>query len=321
MEIKDLEKRHIEEAAALAAANYDEERQFVKALPREDRIPVPEALAGNGLGVAAFEGGRMVGFLCCVEPFENVFRATDVRGVFSPMGANGAVRENRGAIYAAMYQAAGAKWVRAGAVSHAVCLYAHDLELQRQFFSYGFGMRCVDAERPAEPIGWGPCPGYTFEEVTGAGRGLIYPLHLAMYGHYRESPFFMNRTPETREEFLAGSKGEDARFFAARHGGSICAYLQISHSGETFIAAGDTYRHITGAYCLPEHRGRGVYQGLLDFAIDVLRSEGCTRLGVDYESINPAGRGFWRKYFAEYTYGVVRRVDERILDLKGTEIL
>ena len=46
----------------------------------------------------------MVGFICSVEPFENVFRSTDVRGVFSPMGANGAVMENHGRIYAALYQ-------------------------------------------------------------------------------------------------------------------------------------------------------------------------------------------------------------------------
>ena len=44
-------------------------------------------------------------------------KTTDVKGIFSPMGANGAVPENRARIYAAMYQAAGEKWVKAGAVS------------------------------------------------------------------------------------------------------------------------------------------------------------------------------------------------------------
>ncbi len=59
------------------------------------------------------------------------------------MGANAAISENRPKIYAAMYQAAGEKWVKAGAVSHAICLYAHDEELQQQFFRYGFGLRCI----------------------------------------------------------------------------------------------------------------------------------------------------------------------------------
>jgi hypothetical protein len=38
---------------------------------------------------------------------------------------------------------------------------------------------------------------------------------------------------------------------------------------------------------------------------------GYTRLGVDFESLNPAGYGFWLKYFDPYTHSVVRRIDEK----------
>ena len=51
----------------------------------------------------------------------------------------------------------------------------------------------------------------------------------------------------------------------------------------------------------------------MNYAITVLKEEGYTRLGVDFESINPTARGFWLKYFSAYTHGVVRRIDERIL--------
>lgn len=312
MDISNFEKRHVEEAAALARANYYDERQFVKDLPQVCAVPDLSGFAENGLGVASFEDGKMVGFLCCCEPFDNAFRATDARGVFSPMGANGAVPENRAKIYAAMYQAAAAKWVRSGAVSHAVCLYAHDEELQRQFFHDGFGLRCLDAVRPMELIDCEPCADYDFAELPKTECHLVYPLHLALNRHYCESPFFMNRRPETREEFLVSSMPEEVRYFAAKQNGKICAYLKIAASGETFAAAGSSYRHIRGAYCLPEHRGKGVYQNLLNFAISTLKGEGCTRLGVNFESFNPTGRGFWLKYFAAYTNSVVRRIDERI---------
>ena len=89
--------------------------------------------------------------------------------------------------------------------------------------------------------------------------------------------------------------------------------MEVSDEGETFVASGDFYRHIMGAYCLPEHRGRGVYQNLLNFAINTLKTEGYTRLGVDFESINPSGSGFWLKSFHAYTDSVVRRIDERII--------
>jgi GNAT superfamily N-acetyltransferase len=74
------------------------------------------------------------------------------------------------------------------------------------------------------------------------------------------------------------------------------------------------YRHIDGAYCLPEHRGKGVFQNLLNFAIRTLKAENYTRLGVDFESINPTAYGFWMKYFTPYTHSVVRRIDEKILE-------
>ena len=122
MIIRDFEPRHTEEAVEIALDVYNYERAFTQELPEVSSIPILKQLSGNGFGVAAFEGGKMVGFLCSVEPFENVFRSTDVRGVFSPMDANGAVMENHGRIYAALYQAAAKKWVKAGALSHAICL-------------------------------------------------------------------------------------------------------------------------------------------------------------------------------------------------------
>ncbi len=313
MIIRDFEPKHTEEAAEIALGAYHGERVFAQELPEISSIPVLRQLSGNGLGVAAFEGGKMVGFLCSVEPFENAFRSTDARGVFSPMGANSAVTENHGKIYAALYQAAATKWVRAGAVSHAICLYEHDEEAKQQLFRYGFGMRCADAIRPMETIDCAACGGYEFAELPREEYASVYPLHLALNEHYCSSPFFMNRKPDTREAFLDFSKRNGVRCFAAKAGGSLCAYMEVSDQGETFAASGSSYRHITGAYCMPEHRGRGVYRDLLNYVVNTLKAEGYTRLGVDFESINPSGSGFWLKYFHAYTSSVVRRIDERIM--------
>ena len=228
------------------------------------------------------------------------------------MGANGAVMENHGKIYAALYQAAAKKWVKAGAMSHAICLYEHDEQAKQQLFRYGFGMRCVDAIRPMETIDCAPCS-YEFLELPKEDHAYVFPLNLALNEHYCTSPFFMNRKPNTLEEFLDSSERNKVRYFAAKIDGELCAYLEVSDEGETFIASGDLYRHITGAYCMLEHRGRGVYQNLLNYVINTLKAEGYTRLGVDFESINPSGSGFWLKFFHAYTNGVVRRIDERIM--------
>lgn len=49
------------------------------------------------------------------------------------------------------------------------------------------------------------------------------------------------------------------------------------------------------------HRGKDVYQNLLNFAISTLKAEGYAQLGVD---------------FTAYTHSVVRRIDERIMQLR-----
>jgi len=177
MQIVDFTVDHIEAATKIAGQNYEDERGFVPDLPPVDTLPDFKPYAENDLGVAAFEGGKMVGFLCSVPPFKNAFSSTNATGVFSPMGANGAIGKNRANVYARLYQA--------------------------------------------------------------------------------------------------------------------------------------------GAYCLPEHRGKGLNKQLLSMLIQKLKAKGYTRLGVDFESLNPTAYGFWPKYFNAYTHSVVRRIDEKVFE--GTE--
>ena len=126
MKIVDFTLAHIPAAHSLALTCYQEERRYVPELPAMQDVPNLPEFAQTGMGVAALEGERLLGFLCGTAPFEHAFGSTDCTGVFSPMGAHGAVPEGRERIYGAMYQRAAEKWVRAGAVSHGICLYAHD---------------------------------------------------------------------------------------------------------------------------------------------------------------------------------------------------
>ncbi len=311
--IEDFTASQIEQAQQIALQNYNVGREHVPTLPQVDTIPDLTPFAENGLGVAAFDGGEMVGFLCSVPPFKNAFRSTDAVGVFSPMSTNGAVGENRDKIFARMYQAAGEKWAKTGATSHGVCLYAHDKEAQEQFFRYGFGLRCVDAIRPMEPMDFSPCDGYEFSELSQEEFASVYPLDLMLNKHYCNSPFFMRRQPDTLESVINAYTKRSSRFFAAKDQGNLCAYLKISKAGETFITEQSDYRHIDGAFCLPDHRGKGVSQNLLSFALSTLKVEGYARLGVDFESINPTAYSFWLKYFDAYTHSVVRRIDEHVI--------
>jgi GNAT superfamily N-acetyltransferase len=313
MQIVDFATAHIEQAIRIAKQNYDEERSYVPALPPVDKLPNLTPFVENGLGVAAFDGGELVGFLCCCNPWDGAFSIPGLRHVYSPMGANGTVAKNRAKIYARLYQAAGAKWVRAGATINGICLYAHDTEGQALLFRYGFGMRTVDAIRGMDEIVTPLCDGYTFSELAPEDIMTVLPLGNLHVDGYIESPFFMYREQESEAQFLKDYQRFQSIYFIAQHKEQPVAYIQAELDGETFIQDTPGYLHCKGLYCLPEHRGKGISQNLLNMLTQKLKTQGYTRQGVDFESFNPSGSGFWMKYFDAYTYGVVRRIDESVL--------
>ena len=314
LEITVFKKEYIEDAMSLAQSNYEAERRFSPALPESVASPSLSPFAENGLGTAAFEKGKLVGFLCAVPPFPNCFGSTDATGIFSPLGANGAIEENHAEIYARMIEKAAQAWKEAGASNHAICFYAHDTEAQKQSFLYGYGLRCMDAiqilEKKAEPT----IPGYKFRELTFAEFATILPLEHMLDKHMAASPTFILRPSATEKELLQKAREQGARYFLAEtETGAPAAYMRAAEQdGETFLCYQPGYIHINGAFCLPAHRGSGAASGLLRFVTNRFYREGFSRLGVDFESINPTGHRFWRKYFQIYTHSVARRIDEHV---------
>jgi len=108
--------------------------------------------------------------------------------------------------------------------------------------------------------------------------------------------------------------GRKSRIFGAYYGSDIIAFIEVMNSGENFACEDSSMMNICGAYCLHEHRSKDVYRNLLNFLILTLKSEGYTRLGVDFKSFNPTASGFWLKYFTAYTNSVVRRIDDGVFN-------
>lgn len=323
MEIKLFNIEHIERAQEMALSAYQREREVVPCLPLSDTVPELSEFAGNGMSVAAVEDGQLTAFLCAYPPFDNAFGTTGVKGVYVPPYGHGNVSQNRSRLYGSLYEAAARLWVEAGAVSHTITLYAHDKEAVNLFFHYGFGLRCVDAAMAtADGSPYKPMAGYAFRELDKFEAAALFPLNALLNEHFMRSPLFMNfGVKPTPEHFAAHALTQGERYFAASHGKSsdkssdkrYVAYIKIGRDGEHFITTHPTMANIRGAYCLPDYRGTGLFQNLLAFVNSRLLAEGCVVLGVDYESFNPAGRGFWEKHFTPYTASLVRRIDEYAL--------
>lgn len=315
MEIINFTHAHIPQATALAMQNYMEEREFVPILPVVETLPDLTVFADNGLGAAAFEGDTMVGFLCCYNPWDNAFGTTFVKGTFSPAHAHGAVTLNRDRIYKLLYQYVAEKLVKRSVVSHAITLYTHDVTAINSFFVNGFGLRCIDAIRPMVEIECIKTVEYTFRELDASCKNDTLSLKNLLTFHLANSPCFLRYSQMGEQQLQAQFDGRNQpRYFCAYNNNALVAWIEVMDEGENFACYDNSMQNICGAFCLEEHRGKGVFQNLLNYLISTLKDEGYTQLGVDFESFNPTAYGFWLKYFTAYTSSVVRRIDERILD-------
>ena len=306
MQIVDFKCEHIEVATQLVQQNYKQERGFVPACPQSVALPDMKQFADNNLGVVAYENGEMVGFLCSYPPIERPFQLEGVLGAYSPKCANAAIGHNRAVVYTQMYQAAAIKWARAGLSNHAITLYAHDAEVHKQFFEYGFGLWGMNAMRLVEEIDARSVSEFDFIELPRERFSETLSLQNALVEHFRQSPMFICFEYHTEEGLAAECAKLPFRYFGAFDSGKMVAYMRVLKD------MGNNGRQtICGAFCLPDYRGKGIYQALLNYVIAVLKFEGNTLLEVDFESFNPAARGFWLKYFTPYMSSVVRRIDEK----------
>ncbi len=297
-------------ASALAAAAYEAERRAVPALP-EAVLPPLDRFAESGMGVAALEDGRLLGFLSGYPPFANAF-TTNATGTWSPAQAHGVLAGQEARVWPRLYQAAAARWVEAGCSSHSITLYAHDRAGLEVLYRYGFGARCMDAIRPMTPIGAAPAKDFDIDWCSDWDAAA--PLRRALSDHLGQSPCFCGTSETDFRAWEARSRSDGRRMLAAWKKGCPVAYYEVAaRDAEHYCTGADGMRSICGAYCLPELRGTGLMPALLDNLIRRLAAEGSTRLGVDFESFNPTAYGFWHKYFEIYTCGVVRRIDESAL--------
>ena len=313
MTITDFTRDHVPQAEALARTCYEEERGHTPALPPVDALPPLDRFAQYGFGAAAFDGETLLGFLCFYPPIARAF-TTRVRGTFSPIHAHGAVADRRADIYARLYAYAACKLVGAGIPSHSIALYAHDTAAKDAFFTYGFGLRCIDAVRPMKPLACAPIAGYPMRALAESETHILLPLKNLLITHLGESPSFMRYAPMTAAQLDDEHARRGSRYFCAFSGGEAVAFVEVADAGENFACDDASMQNICGAYCLTAHRGNGLFANLVNFAVNSLAREGYTRLGVDFESFNPTANGFWCKHFSVYTHSVVRRIDDLNFD-------
>ncbi len=311
-----LNEKYIEDAVKLAQTQYNREQKYVKALYEKEYKEILTAsiqdIFKNNYGAVAVEKGKVLGYLSFWGGINGHFG--NVKGSFSPIFANAYEGEDRGKIASLLFQQASEEMIKEEILSYAICTYSHDSEIITTLTMNGFGIRCSDAIRDIDtPLNIQINTDYSYEEIHYSKAGSLLSLKNGLVRHLVKSPIYFPNEEFSKERFIELCNRRKSRFFIARDKEDIIGYFEIMKEGETFISEEPDYLHICGAYLKENYRGKNIYQSLLSFVLETLKKDGIKRLGVDCETINPTALRFWGKYFDNYTYSFVRRLDERIL--------
>ncbi|MGM0421319.1 MAG: GNAT family N-acetyltransferase [Bacillota bacterium] len=309
--------KHVQGAVELAGAALRAEKLALPILPGDNGYPhkLRERVAHlfiEGAGAAAVSRGEIVGYLAGYK-VDEMFG--ECKGIYSPLYGHGVSEGyNKQQLYQKLYQAAAEQWVKAGYLSHGLTLYAHDQISIDTLFRLGFGLRCVDAVRGVKenPV---PQVDMDIRKIELNDISSIAELHSKHNLYYRNSPIFMpNQVEDPIKDLTEWIEQKNRHLWAAYMDGSSVGYMRIEPTGETFISQHPQVMNITGAYVTEKFRDDNVASSLLAAVEEWLEQHEYRLLGVDYESLNILASNFWGKYFNPYTYSVVRRIDERILN-------
>lgn len=311
MMIVNPDRDYYEDIVEMAMAEYDYEKNFNTDLIEEgyeDQLRIlVSRLIDNKYGKLAIDNQVLLGYILFEDPNEGFHG--DVKGVFSPLGANSFRGEDRFKTLGKLLEVSLEDLTKDGIYSLAISQYAHDVEIQNYLYLNGFGARCGDSIMKLSDRSFKNklINRDKIRELFGDDRYLVGNLSRSLSEHLCDSPVFI----PNKNEDIRKSIGPDTRVFAYRGEDGIIAYMALDRQGETFITGLDKIYNITGAYVLEKIRGKNIGEDLLVYMTDLLEDEGIDYLGVDFETLNPSGFSFWNKYFSNYTYSGNRRIDER----------
>lgn len=306
---------HTDHALELATISYQDAKRAIPFLPESDSLKplLSKALskllqAGNG--VAAMEDGILKGLICGYE-IEDLFGTS--KGIYCPLFGYMIHPSCHRSIEPALYTQAAEKWVREGILSHALTLYATDRKTIDQWFWMGFGLRCVDSIREVTPL-LVSMGGYAVKKAVIDDLLLLRKVHGDHTRYYRQSPLFMPvGTEDPLQDLCEWMERENHHLWILYEDEQPLGYMRIQPDGESFISRHRSMMNITGAFVDPAQRKKGAGAFLLSEILQWLGDQGYSLCGVDFESFNTYGSGFWNRFFVPYTYTMVRRIDERIL--------
>jgi GNAT superfamily N-acetyltransferase len=306
----DLEDQHLQDAASLAVDRYRALQQQVPNLPAryEDvdvLLPMLQDLCGQAPGVAALQGGRLVGYMAA-------WALDDFRGqraILSPEWGNGADLPQSRRIYEEMYARVSAAWVTEGRRTHLLCQLPHDRAALEGWFWLGFGMIAADGVRDLSPA-QGPAAEIDIRRAGPQDIETFLALGDALNRHLAAAPTFLPHGDNPRSEHEAWLADPAHALWLAEDATGVLGFMKqgpASTEACTIIRDEGT-SSIVGAYTREDARSQGVGVALLNRVVQWASEQRYARCAVDFEPMNVLAARFWMRHFRPVSYALVRHI-------------
>ncbi len=315
LKVTTLKEEHLEDAALLVSNRYRRLCEQEPHLPHryakvDNLLPLlQEILNASGIGMAAFRGERLVGFLTGWQMPS--FRGK--RSTYSPEWANAADLEDSQRIYEEMYSRLADVWVADKYVAHYISLFPNDVNALRAWHWMGFGMISVDAIRGLDSIR-GHDVAVHIRRAELQDLEQVMELHEALRQYMRGSPVFLLTEKRDQSYYEDWLRNPDKVVWLAYWNEEPVAFMRLGPADDDVctIIYDEKTTSIYAAFTREKVRREGFATALLDHALQSARASGYERCAVPFEPMNLMGTRFWLKYFKPVCLSVLRHIDDRL---------
>jgi GNAT superfamily N-acetyltransferase len=314
--VTSLNEDHLEDAAALVTTRYKALRKQIPDLPHryaEETTILPhmrEILSASRVGVAAFRGVRLVGFLTGWQ----MPTLHGKRSIYSPEWANAADLDDSARIYKEMYSQISRVWVEDQFVAHYISLFPNDLSALNAWNWLGFGLMAVDGLRNLNPIPMDEIDVH-IRQAEPEDLTVVMDLQDALWRYMKGSPIFLVQERKNRSYHEEWLNNPAKVVWLAYQDDEPVASMRCGPAAEDvcLIIVDEKTTSISAAFTMEKARQRGVATALVNHALKHAKAAGYERCAVSFEPMNVLGSRFWLKHFDSVCLSAVRHIDERII--------
>lgn len=317
------DEKSIRQAAELAVLNIERLRETLPFLPErrtEDLQGRIEWMVREGRVYGIEQAGRLEAFLgwFTLDDYRNLGR-----GALTPDWCSAVRDESRTtALIAPLVRRMLTDIVAEGLGVHAIGITASSTALLEEFSLLGWGRIVADASHSAEELhtrlsalceseAEKDSGGLAIRKASASDAEALCAIDAKLALHIGQPPILMNGAHgSTIEEWRQWLSRNDQITFIAEIDGVLAGFIRADppHLDVSYLVHGDDTLAVCGLFVEPAFRGRKLGARLLGALVTAAIKASCSRISVDFETMNPEARVFWLKWFKPVSWSLERRL-------------